>query len=229
VLFSQTYRVSEDIELVKISENVFIHVSYFHLPKYGRVGANGAVFIQDGKAFLFDTPWTSEQTETLLTWLKDSLSIEVVGFVPNHWHEDCMGGLGYIKEQNIQSYANQITLDSARAKGLPIPNVGFTDSLVLILGNKKIECHYAGAAHTTDNIVVWIPSEKILFPGCMVKCAGSKNLGNTVDGDLQAYPKTLKALLTEFSDAQTVIPGHGRYGGLEIISNTIAISEKLTH
>ena len=38
-------KVSKDIELIKLSENVYIHVSYFDLPDYGRTPANGMIFI----------------------------------------------------------------------------------------------------------------------------------------------------------------------------------------
>ena len=43
-------------------------------------------------AYLFDTPVNDALTKDLLDWIRDSLHAEVIGFVPNHWHEDCMGG-----------------------------------------------------------------------------------------------------------------------------------------
>ena len=78
-----------------------------------------------------------------------------------------------------------------------------------------------GAAHTVDNIVVWIPDEKILFGGCMIKELKANNLGNIVDADIDAWPKTLKTVRSEFSMAKIVIPGHGLYGGIELIDHTI--------
>lgn len=87
----------------------------------------------------------------------DSMKIEIVGFIPNHWHDDCMGGLGYLQSQKIESYANQMTIDIAKTKNLPIPDHGFKDSLQLHLGDKLIKCYYFGAAHSLDNIVIWIP------------------------------------------------------------------------
>ena len=148
------------------------------------------------------------------------MKLKVVGFVPNHWHVDCMGGLGFLLNQNIESYANQMTIDIAKSKGLPIPKYGFKDSLQLKLGDKLIHCYYLGAAHTKDNIVVWIPSEQILFAGCMVKSMGSNDLGNTVDGDLKAYPITIDKLIDKLPNAKIVIPGHGQYGGIELIKHT---------
>jgi hypothetical protein len=128
--------------------------------------------------------------------------------------------VGFLQDQKIESYANQMTIDFARSKNLPVPGHGFKDSIELHLGNKPIKCYYLGAAHSLDNIVVWIPSEKLLFPGCMVKSLNAKDLGNTADGDLTAYPKTIDALIRKFPMARIVVPGHGQYGGLELLTHT---------
>ena len=219
-------RVSDDIELIKLSENAYIHISYSVLPKIGRISSNGLVFINDGKAFLFDTPVSDSLTKDLVSWLKDSMKVKIVGFVPNHWHNDCMGGLKFIQDQKIESYANQMTIDIAKTKNLPIPSHGFKDSLNLQLGDKLIKCYYLGAAHTLDNIVTWIPSEQILFAGCMVKSINSQDLGNTADGDLIAYPETIDKVFNKFPTAKIVIPGHGQCGGLDLIIHTKELSAK---
>jgi metallo-beta-lactamase class B len=213
-------KVSKDIELIKLSENAYVHVSWADYPQFGRLSSNGLIFINGNDAFLLDTPVTDSLTKDLVSWLKDSMNIKIVGFVPNHWHNDCMGGLGYLQSQKIESYANQMTIDIAKTKNLPIPAHGFKDSLQVQLGDKSICCYYFGAAHSLDNIVVWIPSERILFAGCMVKSANSTDLGNTVDGDLMAYPKTIDKLIDRFPMAKIVIPGHGPFGGLELIKHT---------
>ena len=213
-------RISENVELIKISANAYMHVSYSYLPSYGRVASNGLVFINGNEAFLFDTPMTDSLTMELVSFLRDSMKLKIAGFVPNHWHGDCIGGLRYLQAQKIKSYANQMTIDIARSKDLPVPDQGFKDSIELHPGNKVIKCYYLGAAHSLDNIVVWIPSEKILFPGCMVKSLNSKNLGNTADGDLTAYPKTIDAVIRKFPTAKIVVPGHGPYGGLELLTHT---------
>jgi metallo-beta-lactamase class B len=218
--------ISKDIELIKLSENAYVHVSYSSLPNFGRFPSNGLVFINGGEAFLFDTPVTDSLTKDLVSWITDSMNVKIVGFVPNHWHEDCMGGLSYLQDQNIVSYANQMTKEIATAKNLPVPTVGFTDSLQLQLGNKLVACHYFGAAHSIDNIVVWIPSEQVLFAGCMIKSAHSKDLGNTVDGDLTAYPKTIDKLIERLTNAKFVIPGHGQVGGIELIKHTKELTAK---
>ncbi len=217
--------LSEDLELIRISPNAYIHVSYASLEGYGRVGANGVVFVSGNEAFLFDTPWNDSLTMLLYSWITNSMNLKLAGFVPNHWHADCMGGLGYLQSQHVDSWANQQTIDIARSGNLPVPGHGFLDSLQLKAGDKIISCYYPGPAHTMDNIVVWIPSEKILFAGCMIKSISSVNLGNVVDGDLSAYPQTLKTLLKRFSDAGIVIPGHGAWGGMDLVTHTLELAE----
>lgn len=219
-------KISRDLELLKISANAYIHISYATLPEYGRVAANGLIFINREEAFLFDTPWTDSLTKVLVTYLSDNMGLKVTGFIPNHWHEDCMGGLAYLKSKGIASWANQKTIDIARSKNLPVPEHGFTDSLNLFLGDKTIKCYFPGAAHSLDNIVVWIPSEKILFPGCMIKSMISNDLGNTADGDLEAYPETINRVIRRFMNAKIVIPGHGAPGGPELLTHTSLLTLK---
>jgi metallo-beta-lactamase class B len=224
VLAQDTLRVSSDLLLVKLSENAFVHVSYASLPGYGRVSANGLILTAGRKAFLFDTPWNDSLTEELVTFLEGNMRLKVEGFVPNHWHEDCMGGLGYLRSRKIKSYANEMTVNIAREKGLPVPDRGFRDSLTLKIGGKQIHCYFPGAAHSMDNIVVWVPSEKILFPGCICKSIDSRNLGNTADGDLSEYPMTVEWIIRKFDSAVTVIPGHGSYGGQELLMHTMSLT-----
>jgi metallo-beta-lactamase class B len=222
--FSQTgyqkINLSPDLELIKLSDQCYIHVSYADMGGYGRVASNGLIYIRDGKALLFDTPVTDSLTAVLTSWITGSMKLRLAGFVPNHWHSDCMGGLGYLKKLGIPSYANQKTIDMAILKGLPVPDHGFTDSLELLPGNKRVDCFYLGAGHSADNIVVWIPSEKVLFGGCMVKDLSAKGLGNLSDADLHEWPLTIQRVMRKFPSARIVIPGHGNCGGPELLQHT---------
>ncbi|MRR21858.1 subclass B1 metallo-beta-lactamase [bacterium] len=219
-----TIKISGDLLLIRISENALIHLSSAVLPGYGRVSANGLIYTDRHKAYLFDTPWNDAQTEMLVTYMEKEMSLKVKGFIPNHWHEDCMGGLGYLKSRNVRSYANNMTCKIAREKGLQVPDEGFSDSLVLNPGRGEVRCYFPGAAHSTDNIVVWIPSERILFPGCICKSTDARNLGNTADGDTYAYHATVEWIIRKFPDAKTVIPGHGSYGGPELLTHTLSLA-----
>lgn len=217
-------KISPDLELIRISENAYVHVSYTSSKDFGRYSSNGLIFINGKKSFLFDTPPTDSLTKVLISYMTGKMDLKLEGFVPNHWHEDCIGGLGYVRKLKIKTYANHLTVDIAEKKNLPVPENGFTDSLILNLGDRKVLCWFPGAAHSKDNIVVWIPSEKILFPGCMIKSIDSRNLGNVADGDLKEYPVTIDKLTRKFISAQVVVPGHGAIGGAELLTHTRSLA-----
>ena len=216
-------KVSEDIELIPLSPKAYLHVSVSEIEGFGKVSSNGLILVDNGQAFLFDTPVTNEQTETLVTFIIDSLRAKISGFVPNHWHSDCIGGLEYLNKHDVKSYANQMTIDIAKKEELPLPKQGFKDSLSLKLNNTEINCYYLGMGHSTDNIVVWIPSEKILFPGCMVKDIQSKTLGNLSDANAEEWQKTIQKIIDKFPSTEIVIPGHGEIGGKELLTHTLKL------
>lgn len=222
----QRIKVSDDIELIKLSDKAYVHVSVAEIGSFGKVSSNGLILIDKGEAFLFDTPVTNMQTEVLANWIADSLHAAITTFIPNHWHEDCIGGLDYLHSKGVKSYANEMTIDIARAKGLPLAQYGFKDSLSLKMNDIDVLCYYLGAGHTLDNIVVYIPSEKILFSGCMTKDIHSKGLGNTVDGDVHEWAKTIDKVLNKFPEARVVIPGHGEIGGIELLKHTRELLNK---
>ena len=213
--------VSPDIRVIRISEHSYVHVSYTEVPGFGRVGSNGFIYANAGESLLFDTPMNDSLTGQLIDWIRDSLHLRIVGFIPNHWHNDCMGGLDCVARHGIPSYASEMTRTIAREKELPVPQHGFADSLVLHLGERVVFCRYEGPAHSPDNIVAWFPSEKILFGGCMVKELQSATLGNTADANLSEWPNTIKKVLEDFPAAELIIPGHGAFGGRELLTHTL--------
>jgi len=225
-LATKKIKVADDIELIQLSDSVFVHVSYVEMQPYGKMPANGLLLISNGKAVLLDSPWNDAQTEVLVKFIKDSLHAKITDFVPNHWHADCMGGLGYLNKHGVKSYANQLTIDIAKEKGLPLPENGFKDSILLKVNNLKIDCYYLGGGHTIDNMVAWIPAEKILFAGCMVKAMAWKDIGNLSDADMNDYPVTIQKVIDKFPSAKIVIPGHGDFGGKELLTHTLELLGK---
>lgn len=217
-------KISEDLELIQISDKAYIHISY-HEFKKKRTSANGLIYINSGEALIVDTPWGDQPTQELISWLRDSLHLEIEGCIATHWHDDCMGGLGIIQKEGVKSYSHNLTCKIAKSKNLPIPEIGFQDSLKISLGNKEIICQYFGAGHTLDNIVVWIPDGKILFGGCMLKALNWKGLGYLKDADVIEWPKTLKKLLLTYPESKIVIPGHGKSGDNSIIYHTLELVE----
>lgn len=216
-------RVSDSITLTRISPHAWVHTSLADLGDFKGVSSNGMVVIDGGEALLLDTPANDAQTETLVRFIADSLHARVTQFMPNHWHADCMGGLRWLQTQGVAAYANRLTVEAARREGKPVPEHAFARSKTLKVGNIQVECHYEGGGHSVDNTVAWVPSEKVLFGGCLVKDIKTTGLGNTADTDMEAWPVTMRKMCDKYRDAQIVVPGHGPWGDAELLTHTLKL------
>lgn len=218
---AQIIEINKDMQVRKLSEVVYLYTAWADVGSWGRVGSNGLIVVNDGMALLIDTPMHEKQTIELLDWLKTTLGANVVNFVPGHWHDDCVGGLDYLNKQGVKSYASRRTNEILKDQKKPQAGSCFDDYKEFNLGGITIECHYLGGGHATDNIVVWIPSQELLFGGCMLKDCTSDNLGNTADAaPLSEWLNTICKIEAKFPQAQLIIPGHGPIGGHEILQHT---------
>lgn len=218
--------IDKDIQLIHLQDSVYVHVTWHHLDNFGRFPSNGLIVVRKGQALMIDTPMDNDKTERLTVYLKDSMSVDLTKLIVGHFHDDCMGGLDYLQRIGIESIANLMTIEKCKEIGLPIPSTSFTDSLSFDFNGEQINCRYFGAGHSFDNIMVWIPSKKILFGGCSIKSINSKGLGNLSDAVVDDWDKTVESVIKEYPEIKTVIPGHGNFGGIELLTHTIELVDK---
>ena len=218
--------IDNDIQLIHLQDSIYVHVTWHHLDNFGRFPSNGLVVIRNGQALMIDTPMDNDKTERLTRYLKDSMSLDLTKLIIGHFHDDCMGGLDYLQSIGIESIANLMTIEKCKEIGLPVPSTSFTDSLTFDFNGEQIDCRYFGAGHSFDNITVWIPSKKILFGGCLIKSINSKGLGNLSDAVVKDWDKTVESVMKEYPEIKTVIPGHGDFGGIELLTHTIELVDK---
>jgi glyoxylase-like metal-dependent hydrolase (beta-lactamase superfamily II) len=204
-------KVSNVLEIIKLTENSFVHTSE---------NSNGLIYINNRQAIIVSTPPSDSATISLINWVQDSLKAKIVGFVIDSWHPDNMEGLDVVHKMGIKSYANEITIKIAKQKALPVPQVGFTDKLEILVGKNKAICRYFGPAHTVDGIMVWLPSEKVLFGNNGVRNFNGW-IGNVGDAVIAKWSETISKAKAEFRDVKFVVPGHGDFGGPELLDYTI--------
>lgn len=211
--------ITENVSLVKVTDKVYIHRSMLQTNDFGKVSCNGMLYIEGGEASIVDTPTDLPQTEVLLSWLEDQ-DIQVTSVVVNHFHADCLAGLKAFHSRNIPSYGNLQTQRLALADSLVAPLYTFTDSLVVKVGSGAIVSRFPGQAHTIDNIASYIPSEQVLFGGCMMKALNASK-GNLEDANVEQWSKTIEQVRLLFPGMEQVIPGHGKHGGIDLLDYTI--------
>lgn len=222
---ANTHVIDKDLQLIHLQDSIFVHISWHQLDNFGRFPSNGLLLVKNGQALMIDTPMDNEKTERLTAYLKDSMSVDVLKLIIGHFHDDCLGGLSYLQSRGVESIANAMTLEKCKEIGLPVPSTPFTDSLTFDFNGEQIDCRYFGAGHSFDNITVWIPGKKILFGGCLVKSMDARGLGNLSDAVVPAWDTTIAGILKKYPGIKTVIPGHGDFGGAELLVHTIELVE----
>lgn len=214
--------ISENLEIVKMTENYFLHISYMENSTFGRFSCNGLIYINNNEAVFLDTPPDTIITKQLLNWfMKTYPGIKIKGIIVNHFHDDCLGGLNEFHKLGIKSYSHELTPGLAINSGNLVTQNIFKDKLEIEVGDEKVTCRYFGEAHTKDNIIVWIPENEILFGGCMISINSSK--GNLADANINEWTNTVEKVKIEFKSAKIVIPGHGNFGGTNLLDYTIRL------
>ena len=211
---------SSSLKVKKVSEHAFIHISFLENQDYGKVPCNGMIVISDNEAVVLETPVDDEVSEELIKWIEEEKGAEIKAVIVHHFHIDCLGGLGAFHQRKIPSFATQLTIDMAQRNGYELPLYAMKSGHHTPFGNEKISSHYFGPAHTVDNIVSYFGGEKLLFGGCMIKSLNASK-GNTSDADLNQWPETVAKIKTSYPELITVVPGHGKEGGSELLDYTI--------
>ena len=218
LLFSSGKEI-DSLDIKKINENIYIHISYIDLEKYGPFPCNGLIYKNNNEVIIFDTPMNNKSSRRLISWIRNELKCKIKAIVINHFHDDAIGGLEAFHEEKIPSYASDKTIQLAKENDKTVPLHSFKDVKNLNLNNELIINKYIGPAHTEDNIISYIPSQKLLFGGCMVKEMNASK-GYLGDANLDEWSNTMQKIIDQYPDLEIIIPGHGEHGGMELLEYT---------
>jgi len=216
---------TESLKIQKLSKNTFLHTTFLQTNRFGKVPCNGMIYINQQEAVIFDAPSQDTVSIELIEYVENKLQAKVKAIVVNHFHVDCLGGLAAFHQLSIPSYANRLTIELAKENNEIVPQHAIDQQQKLKVGKQIVINEYFGEGHTKDNIVSYIPSEKILFGGCMLKSMNAGK-GNLNDANTEAWPKTVRKIKERYPDLRYVIPGHGKVGGGELLDFTIALFEQ---
>jgi len=220
---------SKHLKVKKLSDNVYQHISFKKVEPWGVMGASGLVVINGKEAHMIDTPWTTQGTKELIEWI-DAKGLTLKSTVVTHFHEDASGDLPLLNGLKIKTYATSLTNKLLKSNQREMSsNAILSDTFELVDG--VVSVYYPGAGHSEDNIVVWLPKEKILFGGCFVKNLHTKHLGYTGDAVIGEWPTSIQNVLNRYPDIKMVVPGHGEVGGVSLLKHTqkLALSSKASN
>jgi peptidoglycan/xylan/chitin deacetylase (PgdA/CDA1 family) len=214
--------IGDDLTVRELAPDVVVVTDEKPFPANTLVAA-----LADGSLLIAGSPYTTAATDALLTWARVRFGKRPITVIQGHFHGDggTAGTTAYLragaavytsdrttallKERGAALHAGlskAITDATVRAAVDATPwlpgNHTFPLSEGIALGEAQVI--FPGAAHSPDNVVVYLPRLGVMFGGCMVRV---DSLGNLSDADLASWPQAI-ARLRELH-ATIVVPGHG--------------------
>lgn len=202
----------------EVAENVFAYIQ-----PDGTWWINNAGFlVADDGVVAFDTCATEARTRTFLDHVSGVTSAPLRVVVNTHHHGDHTHGNYLTHPATIVGHercrenmiAHGIThYDGVFGDPSPVwgdlelapPILTFEERMKVYAGEIEAELHYIGTpAHTDNDVIGWLPQERVLFSGDLVFNGGTPFvLMGSVTGALTAVER-----LRELG-AETIVPGHG--------------------
>ena len=196
------------------------------------INNTGFLVARDGVAAI-DACSTERRTRAFLDTIAGTTRAPVRTLVNTHHHPDHTAGNGLFAGAAI--VAHERARPEMRALGLPdnsgiwtdvdygdlelaLPFLTFTDHLTLWSDDRRADLRYCGGpAHTTNDVVVWLPEQSVLFAGDLLFHGGTPFLlSGSVLGAIDVLEDFVEPL-----GARTIVPGHGPVGGPEMIDDVL--------
>jgi cyclase len=185
---------------------------------------NAGAIVADGGVLVVDTCATVRRTQRFLVALRGAVPDAAIRFAVNtHQHGDHTYGNSQLPAETVlighERMREGLGVDPIIDRCPPfwdpipdwgpverrLPDVAVDSSLAVYLGPRRVESHHPGGpAHTTGDLIVWLPEQRVLFTGDLV-FAGLTPLVvmGSVTGALSALD-----WLRSFGP-EVVVPGHG--------------------
>jgi cyclase len=221
-------------ELVEVADRVYAHIQ----PDGGWCLNNSGLLASDEGVVVIDTAATEERARRLIDRIATLHAGTGRTVVNTHHHGDHTFG-NHIVTETGPVIAHENARPEMADNGLALtqlwpdvpwgdvrvtlPTIEFSDRLTVRWGGRAAELIYVGPAHTTNDIVVWLPEERVLFAGdvALSGCTPFVLMGS-VAGSLDAIAQ-LRHL-----GATTIIGGHGPVSGPELLAETESYLRWLT-
>ncbi len=203
-------------ETVEVADGVFAYVQ-----PDGSWWINNSGFVAGPDAVVaVDATSTERRTRALLDTIARVTPAPVRQLVNTHQHGDHTNGNCLFGEATVVAHRNCRTAVLAQTIGgldavfgavewgeltVRAPEVVFDERLDVYAGDRAVELLHIGTpAHTTGDVVAWLPDDGVLFAGDLVFNGGTPFvLMGSVVGSLDALER-----LRGFG-ARTIVPGHG--------------------
>ncbi len=215
-----------DPTLREVSEDVFAYVQLD-----GSWGLNNTgFFVGDDGVVVIDTCFTERRSRAFLDAVRGVTDRPLRTLINTHHHGDHTHGNWLLPEATIVAHERcreEVIAGGHAAFGLfpgvdwgevPVtpPFLTFEERLKVHVDDLAIELTFMGPAHTTNDVVAWVPERRLLFSGDLVFNGGTPFVVmGSVAGSIAAVER-LQVL-----GAETIVPGHGDVCGPAVLQDQL--------
>lgn len=213
------------VTLSPLGDGVWVHTTNYRLPGQSPIPVNGLVVVDGDAVTLVDGAWGELATVSLLEKVRVETGKPVTKMIVTHHHADRTAGVDAAEREGIEVFTHPSTPMLAARAGWPAPNtsVAALEAPQSRIRVGRIEVAFPGHGHAQDNLVAYLPDEKILYGGCAVRGAKVETLGNVEDADLPQWRNSLLWTKATYPETLIIVPGHGKGANLSLIDATIAL------
>jgi cyclase len=178
----------------------------------GGRGANTGFFIGEKEVLVIDAKMTEESAKQMIAEIKKLTSNPIKYVILTHSDGDHVNGLVGFPPDVIVVAHDQAAKDmdhafkDAKLRSY-LPEVTFSKKMKLHLGDKTVELFHFGPAHTSGDVVVFFPEEKVAFIGDLLFLGRDPLIHRHKNGNSFGLVKNLKSILK--LGAETFVHGHG--------------------
>jgi len=234
VFFSSAFGQSKSQDLIQLRPIQVAPHTYFvqGFPEMGSSAnqnfiSNAGFVVTPGGVVVVDALGSPILAQKLIAEIKKITPKKIVAIIVSHYHADHVYGLQEFKKIGAKIYAqgdgrNYLSSETARQRLIAsridfAPWVNANTQLVfadvwvdqktkLTIGGVDFFVSRVGPAHAPEDLIVFVPSEKVLFAGDLVFRGRIPFVGNA---DSKGWLMALDEI--EKLNPNIVIPGHGNY------------------
>jgi len=203
----------------------------------GGSGSNGGIVVGENAILVIDSKMDAESVKQTIAAIKGITDKPIKYLVNTHSDGDHIMGnrffpasVTFIAHKNCRDDFFKENFGRASDWGEPqfypfTPSITFREKMNVWLGEDQVELYYFGVGHTTGDIVVYVPEDKVAFLGDQYFSNRPQLIHSNKNGNSFGHVKTLTSML-ETLDAEVFLSGHSDPVGRNEINEHIQSMEQ---
>ncbi len=186
--------------ITKIADDLYRFQNKFHF----------SVFLVTSEGVIVTDPINSDAAKWLKAEIAKRFNKPIKYLIYSHDHRDhSSGGEVFADTAIVVGHENTKAAMIGEKRPTAVPQVTFSDQMVIELGGQKVELTYVGRGHSDNSIVMRFPAQRTLFAVDFVSVnrVPFKTLNDSY------FPDMINSLRkVESMDFDILAPGHGSMG-----------------